>query len=242
MLKSALLAASLALVSITTQAAIIKFTAGVPDGFAVTGEVEKALASPNLLSAFSTFGEFNATQDFDLTGGINGGSADRQVAHTFTALPTGITAATVTARVRAGTDAATTTDGITLSFIGASGLNYLAERVYSRAFGSNNAGGSILFNPSDPGLLQASEWSNGNESEFTLDLAALPLIGGGTLNLLPLLNSKGFIDVNISDDTAVDFVSLNLTAVPLPAAIFPLLSGLALLSPRRQRQSAPAGC
>jgi hypothetical protein len=69
--------------------------------------------------------------------------------------------------------------------------------------------------------------------EFTLDLAALPLVGGGIRDLLPLLNAHGFIDVNLSDDPAVDYMRLEITTVPLPGARALLLPALGLVPRRR---------
>lgn len=226
-------AATLLAASAGTQA--LTLTAGVADDFLVADEV----ASPSgaLAASFEAQGgEFSfGTQGFDLTGGINSGNSDRQVAHTFSGLPGGITAATLTTRVRGGSDAFVATDGIALSFVTGGTTGYLSQVVYARAFGGGSGGGSVLFDPSDPGLLQSAAWATGSDATFTLNLAALPLVGGGTLNLLSLLNAHGFLDVNVSDDTAADFMTLEITAVPLPAALFPLLSGLVVLGARRRR-------
>ena len=60
-----------------------------------------------------------------------------------------------------------------------------------------------------------------------LDLAALPLLEGGTLNLIPLLNQHGFLDVLTGDDSQTDYYTLEVTT----ALIIPTLSpaGLAVL-------------
>ena len=51
-------------------------------------------------------------------------------------------------------------------------------------------------------------WRPGNEACIDLDLAALPVAGGGTLNVIPLLQAAGSLDFVVQDDTAVDFVTL----------------------------------
>lgn len=228
---------SIGLLPVASHAVNITLTAGVDAGFAAPAD--SASPSAALGAAIAAFAEGPNSQGFDLTLGVNGGSADRQVAHTFLNLPAAITAGTLTVRVRASTDPFAFTDGIALSFVHAGATDYRAEvaAVYSCAFGGSSGGGSVLFNPLDPGLLQSTLWQAGNEQEFTLDLAALPLMGGGTLNLLPLLNSNGFLDVNVTDDTAADFMRLNLTSVPLPGTLFPLLGGLALLGNCRRRRT-----
>jgi hypothetical protein len=92
-----------------------------------------------------------------------------------------------------------------LSFVDASSADYVSELVYARPFGPYNGPG-VFPTPDATGLLGA--WNNGSSATFTLDLAHLPLANGSTLNLLPQLEAHGFLDVNISDDTAVDYVTL----------------------------------
>lgn len=214
-------------------AATLSFTAGTPDDFTLPAEA--ASPSAALLGSLAGFVEFFGVAGFDVAGGINGGAADRQVAHTFTlgTLPGPITAASLTLKVRAGSDTFSVSDGIALSFIAQASASYVDSLAYARALGGGNGGGSVLFSAADPGLLQTTAWDAGDEAEFTLDLAALPLVGGGTLNLLPLLDANGFLDVNLSDDTAVDFMRLDVTAVPVPASLVLLLPAVALL---RRRQ------
>jgi hypothetical protein len=62
--------------------------------------------------------------------------------------------------------------------------------------------------PDATGLV--GSWSGGQVATLVLDLAALPLPGGGTLDLIPQINSLGFIDVNVSDETACDFMRLSI--------------------------------
>ncbi|MCP5145157.1 MAG: hypothetical protein H6978_10135 [Gammaproteobacteria bacterium] len=217
-----------------TNVQAASLTAGIEDNFALPSE--PATPSAAMLTALQGFAEFAGVSDFDLNGGINNGQSNVQVAHTFTGLPGGIISATLTLSLRAGTDTFAISDGIALSFIQPGQTDYLANIAYSRLFGADGAG-SILFDANDPGLLTSGQWVPGSQAMFTLNLAALPLAGGGTLNLLPMLNSFGFLDVNISDDTAVDFMRLEVTPVPLPAAILPMVSGVLLLGFKRRRSA-----
>ncbi|MGD9602666.1 MAG: hypothetical protein AB7O21_15995 [Gammaproteobacteria bacterium] len=227
--------AAAALFALATSTQALTLTAGSQDGFDSTPDA--ASPSAALVASFATAGgEFaGGVQDFDLTGGINGGAPDRQVAHTFSGWSTGLAGASLTLRVQGGSDAFVATDGLALSFVTNGAASYPSQVVYARAFGSGSGGGSVLFSASDPGLLTDFAWATGSDVEFTLDLAALPLVGGGTLNLLGLMGANGFLDVNVSDDTAVDFMILEVTPVPLPPAVLPLLSGLAVLGLRRIR-------
>jgi len=57
-------------------------------------------------------------------------------------------------------------------------------------------------------LLTHVPWTPGAEEVVLLNLARLPLAGGGTLDLIGTLAQKGFLDVLIADDTLVDFTKL----------------------------------
>lgn len=60
--------------------------------------------------------------------------------------------------------------------------------------------------------------------DLSLDLSSL-LTNNGSINLLPMLNNEGFLDVQIQDDTAVDYLTLEIETVPEPGTI----AGLAVL-------------
>jgi len=63
----------------------------------------------------------------------------------------------------------------------------------------------------DPGLIEF-EWDDGSVESlvFTIDLDALPLVGGGTTSLIDDLNEDGVLDIRIADDTNVDYIRLTL--------------------------------
>jgi len=57
-------------------------------------------------------------------------------------------------------------------------------------------------------------WVIDQDAVFTLDLAALPLAGGGFTDILPNVNLDQALDVYIQDDTAVDYMILTVLACP----------------------------
>ena len=64
---------------------------------------------------------------------------------------------------------------------------------------------------------------------FILDLATLPS-SSGNINLIDDLNTTGFIDFFLSDDTEVDFVTLKITTVPNSPTLYLLLVGAIVFS------------
>jgi hypothetical protein len=204
-----------------TLAGIFVFQAGQDDDHASPADP----ASPSgHLEAVQLAGGGNAYfpfVDFDLTAGLNGGSGNTTIGHTFADLPNGIISATLQLRVRAGTpDAGAATDTIELLFVDSADTDFEDALAYLRFFGA--FAGNATYGP-DPGLLQSS-WGPGDDVEFSLNLAALPLAGGGTLNLLPALNSHGFLDVVVEDDSAADYFRLTVetaeaSAVPEPTSL-----------------------
>ena len=100
------------------------------------------------------------------------------------------------------------------------------DAAWSRLFGDRA--------PLGTGFLTSSEWTPGIDATFTLDLAVLPLDGGGTIDLIPMLNSNGFVDVFVGDESGTDYFQLTLV-IPEPSTL-PLLSlGLSALAAKRRR-------
>src|SRR5204863_6561398 len=75
---------------------------------------------------------------------------------------------------------------------------------WSRALGSGCT--------TDVGIF-SDDWCNHTSGEvLTLDLANLPLAGGGYTNLLASLNANGFLDFTLQDDSAIDYITLDVTS------------------------------
>jgi hypothetical protein len=179
------------------------FLAGVQDNFVLP--VEAATPSQELVDLLIAS---QGPKDFDEM------AINASAAHTFVNLPSNITDATLEFAVRAISDT-TESDGIFLSFVNTKTTDLLDAIVYVRTFGG--FGGSINppFIAPDPGLVQGNSWRPGDEAIVTLDLSALPLADGGTLDLLSQLNSNGYLDVVVTDDSAADFMKLTVVHEPL---------------------------
>jgi len=215
----------------SAQADVFAFQAGQNDFFAAPAETASPSATLTSLLAPSP------VQGFDLTAGLNGGSADRNVAHTFAGLPAGILAATLEMRVRGGNNLLVNNDGVFLAFADATTPTLLDAIEFKRTFGPFAGGGTVFSDP-DTGLAQSTTWSNGDTALLLLDLGALPLAGGGMLDLLPMLNAKGFLDVVVADETAADFFLLTVTTIPEPGSLALLLAGLGMLGLAARRRGA----
>lgn len=193
----------------------LAFTGGVDDGFG--GGVEPAAPSAPLLGSYG-----GPVIDFDVA------SIDEPLLHTFAGLPANLASGTLTFRVR-GVSSGADTDGLALSFVTDGTATFADEVVYARNFGTFAGGGGVFQDPDDGLLTPGVPWGIGSEVLITLDLGALPLAPGGTVDLLPAIGAAGFLDVLLGDDSMVDFVELNLVAVPLPAGLVLLISGVAAL-------------
>ncbi len=80
-----------------------------------------------------------------------------------------------------------------------------AQWVANFGTGSGNAGGADLL----PNPWTAAGYGSGQT--FTLDLAALPLPGGGSMSLLAALDQSRVLDLAVQDDSGVDFARLTVT-------------------------------
>lgn len=75
-----------------------------------------------------------------------------------------------------------------------------------------------------PFIDELVSWQLNQPIDLSLDLSSLPT-SSGSLDLLDMLNSEGFLDVHIQDDTAVDYLKLTVETVPEPGTI----AGLAVI-------------
>ncbi len=208
-------------------------TAGIDDNF--SGGSEPASPSADLITLFNTVPTF--TIDFDES------QINRQVPHTFTGLPNDIISATLEMRVRGGSFAGVDTDGIYITFADSSSTSLVDEVVWARTFGDLAVGG-LIFQAPDPGIATPGiPWAPGSEALLTFDLSSLPQRDGSTIDIIPTINSVGFMDVTVGDDSMVDFYRLTIdstsSVVPEPTTVALLgigLVGIAAAEVRRRRK------
>jgi hypothetical protein len=184
-------------------ATAVTYIVGQADAFA--SPVEPLSPSPELDAVLVPYG---GTNDLDQTLGINDGQGNAQVAHTFTNLPPQILGARLRVSLRAGIGE-TETDGIFLSFVDWAGSDYKYAVRYARSFAPVVAH-PPLYAFDDPGVVGPT-WEQGNTAVLELNLGNLPLAQGGVMSLIQDLNWRRFLDVNVGDETAVDYMLLDLT-------------------------------
>jgi hypothetical protein len=138
--------------------------------------------------------------------GFDDNRTDVWFAHTITNLPMFASEITLRIRVRA-ISGQPEDDNILLAFVGAGGA--LQPPQWSRQLGNYNA---------VPGLLGAA-WVAGTTNEFVLNLRALPNANGSTTDLLPSIRQRGYLDIVLQDDSAVDYVILEVKSCPCEANI-----------------------
>ncbi len=174
-----------------TNATVVVFSAGTTnDNFA---GAEPAFPSAGLRRRILAAGAANVK-------GFDDCQIDTFFAHTFTNLPSCVTAATLRIRLRA-CGAGSENDTFGLSFTSATGA--LLAPGWGRYLGNGNGGGSGLLN---------TNWSAGATGEIVLDLAQLPNADGSTADLIPALNANGFVDLVMQDDSAIDYAVLTITS------------------------------
>ena len=121
-------------------------------------------------------------------------------AHTMANLPDCITNAHLEVRFKS-CGAASFNDTLSLAFTGANGVQTNGWSRYLGTLGNAEAG------------LLPGNWNDATNGQvFDFDLSALPLAAGGTTNLLPLLNQYHFLDLICQNDSAVDYLVLDVTS------------------------------
>lgn len=117
--------------------------------------------------------------------------------HTFTGLPTGIVGARLTVRLRA--EGFADNDGLSLELL---------------------PGPQFAWGQSVRNLTGVNPWVNPADRTVTLDLASLPASPQGVTGILSAL-ADGDLDVYVQDDTAVDYVALEVSHCPPPPCVAP---------------------
>ncbi len=189
-------------ISVKIEAEAAVYLAGYDDSFAFPEDT----ASPSTVLS-TVIGYRWKTQNFDLTIGLNGGDSNRWIAHTFSNLPSGIASAMLQFRIQGGNDLNAWDDDFWILFYDEITPEFdLNKKAYRVAIG--NRGGTTQ------GLAE-KEWGPGETATINLNLSALPLPDGTTISVLEDIEYYGFIDVIVTDDTAVDFYRLTLNAAKL---------------------------
>lgn len=215
------------------QASTFTYIAGVNDNFSLSNGTE--LSSPS--ASLSSFATSSGVCPSFCTNNFDDSSIDKQLFHTFTGLPSNITSATLEFRAKPNgdSDGGSYNDAITLAFAWQAGSNPPGNPVDpppptdNPLYSMNNPGPNPPYFISRFGAtgILPKWWNTKNYPSgqvFTLNLAALPPSQGtGVSNLLPGLNSNGFLDIRINDDTSVDYLKLTLTtSVPESSSILGL--------------------
>ncbi len=164
--------------------------------------------------------------------GINGQDyypTEQRIAHTFllTDIPADaeITSATLKFHAKCGyNNGGEKTDRIRLGFVSDPGWPLDDQIIWSRPFGTENGA------PGDSGLLDYP-WEciktvedgfvsfDSPDVVFELDLSALPMPDGSTIDIRHLLKHHNSLDVIVEDDTGVDYYQLTIETSE-PACIY----------------------
>jgi hypothetical protein len=142
--------------------------------------------------------------------GYDDPAINRWFFHTFLGLPSQITQAWLVIGLKPGVSMNATNDTINLCFTADTGTATTGTTEWSAHIGDGQGSPPIL----------NQEWlytNYPNREIIPLNLHALP--GGG--DLIPSLNTAGFLDVVVQDDTNIDFVTLRVChgCVPPPSGI-----------------------
>jgi len=121
-------------------------------------------------------------------------SPNRRFGHTFTNLPCNIISATLVMQLKS-TSSLASNDNMGMGATGSSPAFAWSRRVADVVSGPWN--------------------SSGLTTTLTLDLTALPLAGGGTVNILSTINASRALDITFQDDTTVDYFELRITSCVL---------------------------
>ncbi len=202
------------------QAAIFTLLKGERDGFDTSNQPEEPMpSSGSLLRLNNTIGKPLVDFDDNTTDGV--------FLHTFNfpEIAGEIVSAHLEFRARGiGQGSLVNNDSINLFFINSQGEIMSGDR-WGRAFGRRNDDPGLI---NDDNLMQ-EVWDNQQDVVFSLNLAELPLNpsnpNSSAENIIPMINNLGFLDIQIQDDTEVDYVQLTLkTSVPESSSIFSLLA------------------
>ena len=195
-----------------TGESLVVLQAGQSDGFNPNADSPPAAPSAGLTTRLPA-----PLAGFDST------AVDRRFGHTFANLPGSITSAEVVVRLKprpTSIHPASENDTVELTFTDAGGS--LQAGGWVRYLGPGNATAGLAVSQWIP-----NNWQSGYA--FTLMLSALPNPSGSPTDEIPLLNSLGYLDVVVQDDTAVDYVTLSLcvpgTPTPTPTPTLSLVVG-----------------
>ena len=157
--------------------------------------------SPNLENYIKQF--YPGYITYNGTRSYNSSELNKWFGHTFTQIGTNIGKARLIIEVLPADETAEK-DILAIGCIGENG-KVLENLLWKKQIGSTFSGQDIDIK----GVLDYT-WGDGDRHSeiISLDLSSLPVIDNYTLDLLPLVNSYGFLDVMVQDDTIVKNLQL----------------------------------
>lgn len=159
----------------------IVYQGGVKDNLATSNGLELAHPSPAFTQWMLTSYHVPTLRNYDDSGN------DRYFGETFNLARPGAHIVSATLEIGVRNDDAT--DALGIGFVDAQSAFNAGEYFWARLV--ENLGISV-----------------GQYQDITLDMGSLPPISGRPTNLIPLLNSKGWLDIYVQDDSPVDYITL----------------------------------